>query len=755
VQRKPERNVESLIASMTLEEKVAQLLSVPVEALLEGGELSRQKARDLLAYGIGQVTRVSGSRLGLKPREAARLVNAIQRFLVEETRLGIPAIVHEESLAGLMASTATCFPQAIALASTWNPELVYKVASEIRRQALLVGTRQCLAPVLDLCLDPRWGRCEETYGEDPYLAAAMGVAYVKGLQGSLLDGVAATCKHFAGHGSPEGGRNTAPLKAGERELRETHLFTFEAAVKEAGAMAVMPAYHEIDGVPCHANRRLLTDILRGEWGFKGIVVSDYFAIRQLQTYHKVAATDLEAAIEALEAGVDIELPNADCYKRLIDAVKEGIVSEKNVEEAATRVISVKQALGLFDNPYVDEGVVPEVLDNPAARELAREAAAESTVLLKNEGALPLKGVRKLAVVGPCADDPMCMLGDYHYAAHLGLEKPSVEVVTVLEGVKRLAPPGTEVLYAKGCGVLSTDKRGFAEAIEVARRADVVVAVVGERSGGFWLIGREQCSGEGLDRSELGLPGVQEDLLRELVAAGKPVVAVVVSGRPLALPRDVLERVAALLEAWYPGEEGGTALAELLFGLRSPSGRLPISVPKSAGHIPAYYWRKPSSFNPYVGSDAKPLFPFGFGLSYTSFRYRDLRVEPKNLSPESRLEVSVTVENVGEVEGAEVVQLYTSRSHASVERPVRELKGFAKVKLKPGEAARVTFRVPVDLLAYYDREMRLAVEAGEYRVIVARHAEDEGLQATVKVEKGFTLPARRKLLSEVRVERVSA
>jgi beta-glucosidase len=280
---------------MTLEEKVAQLLSVPVEALLEGGELSRQKARDLLAYGIGQVTRVSGSRLGLKPREAARLVNAIQRFLVEETRLGIPAIVHEESLAGLMASTATCFPQAIALASTWNPELVYKVASEIRRQALLVGTRQCLAPVLDLCLDPRWGRCEETYGEDPYLAAAMGVAYVKGLQGSLLDGVAATCKHFAGHGSPEGGRNTAPLRAGERELRETHLFTFEAAVKEAGAMAVMPAYHEIDGVPCHANRRLLTDILRGEWGFKGIVVSDYFAIRQLQTYHKLAADQPEAA----------------------------------------------------------------------------------------------------------------------------------------------------------------------------------------------------------------------------------------------------------------------------------------------------------------------------------------------------------------------------------------------------------------------------------------------------------------------------
>jgi len=740
---------------MTLEEKVAQLLSIPVEALLEGKEFSRQKARELLAHGIGQVTRVSGSRLGLRPREAARLVNAIQRFLVEETRLGILAIVHEESLAGLMASTATCFPQAIALAATWNPDLVYRVASEIRRQALLVGARQCLAPVLDLCLDPRWGRCEETYGEDPYLVAAMGVAYVRGLQGGLRDGVAATCKHFAGHGSPEGGRNTAPLRAGERELREAHLFTFEAAVKEAGAMAVMPAYHEIDGVPCHANKRLLTGILRGEWGFKGIVVSDYFAVRQLQTYHRVAATDLEAAVEALEAGVDIELPSADCYKRLIDAVREGVVSERRVEEASVRVLSVKQALGLFDNPYVDEEAVPETLDNPVARELAREAAAESAVLLKNNGVLPLRSVRRLAVVGPCADDPLCMLGDYHYAAHLGLDKPGVEVVTVLEGIRRHAPPGTEVLYARGCSVLSTDRSGFAEAVEVARRADVVVAVVGERSGGFWLSGREQCSGEGLDRSELGLPGVQEELLRELVATGKPVVVVVVSGRPLALPRDVLEGVAALLEAWYPGEEGGAALAELLFGLRSPSGRLPISVPKSAGHIPAYYWRKPSSFNPYVGSDAKPLLPFGFGLSYTSFRYRDLRVEPSCLGPESWLDVSVTVENVGEVEGAEVVQLYTSRAYASVARPVRELKGFAKVKLKPGEAARVAFRVPVDLLAYYDREMRLAVEAGEYRVIVARHAEDEGLQATVKVEKGFTLPARRKLLSEVRVERVSA
>ncbi|MEM0226430.1 MAG: glycoside hydrolase family 3 protein, partial [Thermofilaceae archaeon] len=477
--------VEHLLSRMTLEEKVAQLLSVPVEDLVEGRSFSREKARRLLSNGIGWIRRVSGSRLGFSPKEAARFVNEVQRFLVEETRLRIPAIVFEESLAGLMAPTATCFPQAIALAATWDPELVQRVAEEIRRQALAVGCRHVLAPVLDLSWDPRWGRTEETYGEDPYLAAAIGVAYVKGVQGSLRNGVLATGKHFAGHGFSEGGRNTAPVRVGEREFREAVLYPFEAAVKEAGLAAIMPAYHEIDGVPCHANSWLLRRILRDEWGFEGIVVSDGTGVRQLQTYHRVAGDDLEAAIKALEAGVDIELPHPDCYRRLIDAVREGLVSEKRVDEAAARVLRVKALLGLFENPYVDESSVPDVLDNPEARKLAREAARKSVVLLENRGILPLKA-RRIAVVGPCADDPLCMLGDYHYAAHLGLDTPAVEVVTVLEGIKRLAPSGTEIYYARGCGILTEDRSGFREAIEAAEKAEAIVAVLGERSGGFWL-----------------------------------------------------------------------------------------------------------------------------------------------------------------------------------------------------------------------------------------------------------------------------
>lgn len=737
--------VGHLLSRMTLEEKVAQLLSAPIEDLVEGRSFSREKARRLLSSGIGQITRVSGSRLGFSPREAARLVNEVQRFLVEETRLGIPAIVHEESLAGLMASTATCFPQAIALAATWDPELVQMVAEEIRKQALTVGCRHVLAPVLDLSWDPRWGRTEETYGEDPYLAAAIGVAYVKGIQGNLKEGVVATGKHFAGHGFSEGGRNTAPVRVGEREFREAVLYPFESAVKEAGLMSIMPAYHEIDGIPCHANSWLLRKILRDEWGFQGIVVSDYFAIRQLQTYHRVAANDLETAVKALEAGVDIELPFPDCYERLIEAVKEGIVSEKRVEEAAARVLKIKVLLGLFENPYVDEAV-SDVLDNPGARKLAREAARKSVVLLENRGALPLKA-RSIAVVGPCADDSLCMLGDYHYAAHLGLDKPTVEVVTVLEGIRRLAPSGTLIHYAKGCGILLEDRSGFREAIEAAEKAEAVVAVLGEHSGGFWLGKPELCSGEGLDRCELGLPGVQSELLEELLELGKPVVVVLLSGRPLALPKKLLAKLGALLEAWHPGEEGGTAVAEVLFGFADPGGRLPISVPACAGQIPVFYRRKPSSFNRYVEMDSKPLYPFGYGLSYARFEYRNLTIEPSKAGVGDTVRVSVTVENVGDREGDDVVQLYVSRPVASVARPGRELKGFKRVTLKPGQRLRVTFSMPLELLAYYDAGMRLVAEKGVYVLAVARHSEDEGLKGTLSLHETVTVNKRTRMLAE--------
>jgi len=745
----PDAEIKRLLSKMTLEEKVAQLLSVPVEALVEGKSLSLSKARELLQHGIGEITRVSGSRLGLKPREAARLVNEIQRFLVKETRLGIPAIIHEESLSGLMAPTATNFPQAIGLASTWDPGLVERVASEIRRQALLVGARQCLAPVLDVCRDPRWGRTEETYGEDPYLVAAMGVAYVRGLQSDDLSrGVIATPKHFAAHGFPEGGRNIAQVHVGVRELREVFLYPFEAAVKEGGAFSLMAAYHEIDGVPCHANYWLLTEVLKGEWGFRGFVVSDYFAIRQLITVHRAARDELEAAVQALEAGVDVELPGADCYKRLIDAVREGVISERAVEEAAARVLKAKYLLGLFENPYVDEAAVPESLDRREARELALEAARKSIVLLKNDGTLPLsKDLRAIAVIGPNAAEGRALLGDYTYTAHLALEEPVVEVVSILDGVRRKVSPSTEVLYAKGCDILSDDRSGFQEAVEAAEKADVVVAVMGERSGLIWFDKKRQfTSGEGVDRPDLRLPGVQEELIRELHKVGKPIILVLINGRPLAIG-GVLPYVNAVVEAWYPGEEGGTAVADVLFGDYNPGGRLPITFPRAAGQVPIYYSRKPSSFHNYVYLESKPLFPFGYGLSYTEFEYGDLRVEPGEVRAGATVSVSVVVKNVGRMEGDEVVQLYVAREHAGVTRPVMELKGFKRVTLKPGEEKLVTFKLPTEVLAFYDRYMRLVIEPGEYRVMIGRSAEDIVLQSAFKVVgRARVLPSRRRFFS---------
>lgn len=748
-----EGKVRSLLSELSLEEKVAQLVSLPVEALVEGRSFSKAKALETLKYGIGEITRVSGSRLALKPREAAKLVNDIQRFLVEETPHHIPAIVHEESLAGLMASTATCFPQAIGLASTWNPELVFKVADEIRRQARLVGAHQCLAPVLDVCRDPRWGRTEETYGEDPYLVATIGFAYVSGLQSSdLRRGVAATLKHFAAHGFPEGGRNTARVQAGIRELREVFLYPFEAVVKEAGALSVMPAYHEIDGVPCHANHWLLTDLLRGEWRFKGIVVSDYFAIRQLETVHRVAERDLDAAIQALEAGVDVELPHPDCYLRLIDAARESLISVKDIDRAVERVLTLKFLLGLFENPYVNEEEVPETLDTHEARSLAREAARESIVLLKNDGILPLrKYIKSIAVIGPNADSEIALLGDYHYAAHVGLPKPTVKATSVFEGLKNLAPPGTEVFYAEGCGVRSHRTDDFEKALKVSQNADIVIAVMGERAGGLWLSNPELSSGEGVDRASLRLPGVQEELLRRILSLGKATVLVLVNGRPISLPPDILEKLNALIEAWYPGEEGGLALAEIIFGIYSPGGRLPISVPKEVGQIPVHYYRKGASFNPYVELDSKPLFPFGFGLSYTKFRYSDLRIEPEVIENENAVEVSVAVENIGEVKGDEVVQLYIAKERSSVTRPVRELNGFKRVTIEPGKRVRVVFKLPIELLAFYDRKTKLVVEPGEYRVIVARHAEDTTLEGRLKVVgKTLEVVSRHRFLSQVDV-----
>jgi beta-glucosidase len=742
--------VRELLAKMSLEEKVAQLQSISIDMLLDGREFSEEKAQKLLRYGIGEITRVGGSRVGLSPREAARIVNKVQRFLVEKTRLGIPAIVHEECLAGLMALTATVFPQAIALASTWDPDLIYRVASAIREQVLSIGARHCLSPVLDLCRDARWGRCEETYGEDPYLVASIGYAYVRGLQGDDISrGVVATTKHFAGHGFSEGGRNIAQVHLGVREFREQHLYPFEVAIRVGRALAVMPAYHEIDGVPCHSNKELLTDILRYYWGFKGVVVSDYGAIPQLSTIHRVAKDCVDAFRIALESGVDMNLPNVICFDELVKAVRDGIVSESIVDRAVERILGLKYMLGLFDKPYIDESKVQEVLDSEGYRTLALEVAKKSIVLLKNDGILPLsKNVKRIAVIGPNANEPRNMLGDYHYDAHLSRDSVSVKVVTVLEGILNKVSRDTEVLYAKGCDVASMDRSGFVEALKIAKESDVVIAVMGEKSGldprwfGKTFEETQYTSGEGVDRASLRLPGVQEELVKEIHNLGKPIILILINGRPLAIS-PILSYVNAVLEAWFPGEEGGNAIADILFGDYSPSGRLPVSMPYDVGQIPIYYSRKPSSFREYIEYQAKPLFPFGYGLSYTEFRYSNLAIDPIEVNPFGYIKIVVDVENIGRFNAEETIQLYISKEYSSVTRPVKELKGFKKIFIKAGEKRRVVFTLPTEILAFYDRYMRLVIEPGEYNVMIGRNSEDIVLKGRFKVVGETAIVSERK------------
>jgi len=746
-----EAKVKDLLKNMTLEEKIAQLGSIQGRRLLENGKFSREKAKHLLKNGIGQITRVSGGTHDVtSPKQAASIANEIQRFLKEETRLGIPAIIHEECLSGFMAYGATTFPQAIGLASTWDPDLIEKVTATIRRQMRTVGAHQGLSPVLDVVRDPRWGRNEETFGEDPYLVASMGVAYVRGLQGSnFREGIIATPKHFAAHGFSEGGRNQAPVHVPPREFREVYLFPFEAAVKEANAWSIMNAYHDIDGVPCAASRRLLTDILRGEWGFRGYVVSDYSAIRMLYTFHHVAENEKDAAVQALEAGIDIELPEMDCYgEPLLQAVTEEKISETIIDEAVSRILRAKFLLGLFENPYVKVEAASDSFETPEDRALALEAARKSLVLLKNDGVLPLgKNTRAIAVVGPNADNARNLHGDYSYTAHLRCDEPAVPTVTILTGIKNKVSEETHVYYARGCGISDASKDEFKEALEAAEKSDVIVAVVGERSG----LSSDDVSGEHRDRADIGLPGVQEELVERLCETGKPVVVVLVNGRPLSLRR-IADKCSAILEAWLPGEEGGNAVADVLFGDYNPGGKLPVSFPQHVGQIPVNYGRRRSSFGGYVFSSSKPLFPFGHGLSYTDFEYSMLKIFPEKVGPAGRVEISFDVKNIGDRKGDEVVQLYIQDEVATVTRPVMELKGFKRLMLEPGEKKRITFRLSVDQLAFYDRHMRFVVEPGTFKVMIGSSSEDIRLSGRFEVIGDTKVtPSSRTFFTEVTVK----
>ncbi len=737
-----EERAQQILGQMTLDEKLAQLGGVWLADLVPEGTVDPERVLDRIPHGIGQITRI-GATTALLPQESARLANQLQKVLVERTRLGIPALVHEESLAGYCARGATVFPQAIGLASTWDPALVQEVADTIRRQLMAVGARQSLAPVLDVARDPRWGRVEETYGEDPVLAGAIGAAYVRGMQtDDLHNGVLATGKHFVAHSLPEGGRNHAPVHVGPRELREVFAEPFAAAIREAGLASVMNSYSSVDGVPCAASRELLTGLLREELGFDGVVVADYFSVGLLASYHRVASGRREAARRALSAGIDIELPVLDCFgEPLREALDKGEVPIELVDAAVFRVLVAKARLGLFENPYVDESAVNEVFSNPRNVELARRVATKAIILLSNDGVLPLRrDISRIAVIGPGANNPRLMQGDYHYPAHqetlieraqkadgddsaadllalpgsVGTMRPGfifTPHVTPLAGIIAKLGPKAEVTYVKGCDVSTTDNAELAEAVEAAKNAQVAVVIVGGRSG----LHTTSTVGEARDATDLRLTGLQEELVRQVAATGTPTVCVIMSGRVHEL-EEVVRLSSAVLQVWPPGEQGGTALADVLFGDVEPGGRLPVTLPRRAGQIPLYHSHrgrgdKSMFYGDYTDCPHTPLFPFGHGLSYTSFVHASLEVEGQDT--QSPIQVKVLIANTGNRPGEEVVQIYATDLVASVSRPERQLVAFARVPVDPGMARWVSFRIPAGRLAFYDQEMNFVVEPGEF------------------------------------------
>ena len=750
-----EDRVNNLISLMSLEEKVAQTLCVwdvyNTKLLDENGDFDEKRFdayfRD--KHGMGQISMHYDEGGGKPPREMAELTNQIQEYIIKHSRLDIPTIIHVECLHGHAAIGATSYPVPIGLASTFNTELVEKIYEKTAEEARVRGGHHALTPVLDVARDPRWGRVEETFGEDPYLIAQMGMAAVRGFQGdaSFKDKkrVAATLKHYAGYGDPVDGSNASPLNIGERTLREVHLYPFKEAVEKTGALSIMPAYHEIDGVPCHVNKWLLRDVLRDEWGFDGFVVTDYNALRQLHTRddlgHHVASDFKEAAKLAINAGIDVELPDPFVFPYLVELVEEGEVEMDVLDNTVKNILRIKFKLGLFDDPYVDPSIVEDIVGSEENQKLALEAARETITLLKNEGGLaPLsRETRTIAVIGPNGDRKM--LGGY-----AGVPDHSV---SLLEGIKKEVGKETEVLFSEGCKITiggnwaddeitpsnpEEDELGIVEAVKVAERADLVVLAIG---------GNEQTSREAWatnhlgDRPSLKMVGLQEKLVEKVVATGKSVIAVVFSGKPLNLSY-LSEVVPTIFQVWYLGQESGTAIAEVLFGKINPGGKLPISFPRSVGHIPSYYNHKPIARRGYLFDDVTPLYPFGFGLSYTTFEISNLHLEKTEISTEESIKVSVEVTNTGAKAGHEVVQLYIRDKVSSVTRPVKELKDFGKVYLEPGESKVVTLEITPEKLAFYNLDMDFVVEPGEFTVTVGSSSVDTKKSATLTVRKGKVL-----------------
>ena len=738
-----EARVQDLLSRMTLEEKVDQLNmkslnKLQLDAKGEVTDSPLVKMFDGRSIGCLESPFVEHDKV-------ATYSEAADRYLRTQTRLGIPAIQIAECLHGQMALGATIFPQAIGLGCTWNPALIKQMAAVIADEASLSGVDQALSPLFDVARDPRYGRVEECYGEDPYLVKEMGVAFVTGMQGEAevtrshipAGKLACTTKHFVAYSVPEAGINLAPALVGERNLRELHFYPFEAVVKEANIYSLMPGYHEVDGIPVHANRWLLTDVLRDEWGFNGYVISDYSAIGMLNNFHRTAHDKKESALQAITAGVDLEAPGSYAYGELGTLVQNGKVPEAVIDSAVARILRVKFKLGLFDRPYEKPKALPKKIHKKESIALAQQIAEESIVLLKNDkNLLPLdkKQIQSIAVIGPNADK--VQFGDY------SITKNNDYGTTILEGIRKYVGNDVKVNYAQGCGITNLSESGMDEAVRAAQESDVVVLVLGGTSVIYSGIGwgdenskEVNTCGEGYDRNELGFPGVQPKLLERIAATGKPVVLVMVNGRPYTIEKEV-EMVDAVVEAWYPGEKGGDAVTRILFGEVNPSGRLSMSFPKTTGHIPVYANYKPSGKGyyhhrgtpekpgrDYVFSSPDPLFCFGYGLSYTTFDYSDIQIQNHLNTGGDRVEVSCKIKNTGDRAGAEVAQLYVRDLVSSVTTPVKALKDFDKIYLQPGEKKEVKFQINKEDLKLWNTSMQRVLEPGEFEVYIGASCED--------------------------------
>jgi len=738
-----EERVKNLLSQMTLDEKIRQICCTMIskgnkENLFDTlGNLNTRLADSIFKNGLGHI-RIDPS-LGFHPRISAIAANNLQKYIKEKTRLGIPVILHEEGLHGHVAIDGTSFSMPMGLASTWDTGLVEKLFNMTAKEIRCRGSHYVLAPVIDLGREPRWGRTEETYGEDPYLVSQMGLSAVLGFQGRDSGGidsnhVIATLKHFC-HGQPEGGKNTAPSNYSERVLRETFFYPFKVCVSRGKAESVMASYNEIDGVPSNASKWLLQNILHDEWGFKGAVVSDYYAVSRLANVQFVAKDFAEAAKQAINAGVDIELVESECYPKLKELVETHAVSEAVIDRAVSHILRHKFILGLFENSYVDPAAAEKFVGCEANRKLALQSAHESVILLKNENniaPLNIAQTKTIAVIGPNAN--RTLLGGYS-------AKPK-QFITVLEGIKSKVGNKINVLYSEGCRIneqrngentvvsLEENKKMINEAIQVAEKSDVIVLAIGAN---------EELSAESVDRANLDLVGSQNELVKAMLETGKPVIVLLFNGSPLSI-NYIKEKVPVIFECWYMGQETGTAISDILFGDFNPGGKLPVTIPRSVGQLPVYYNCKPASKaaypnakGGYIFENSTPLYPFGYGLSYTTFEYSQLKIEKPVIKKNETTRVYFTIKNTGKTAGDEVVQLYIRDSISSVTRPVIELKGFKKIHLEQGETKEVSFEIAPELLSFWDENMKYVVEPGEFSIMIGASSADIRLRSILKVE----------------------